>query len=160
MKTILVPVDFSSITDRVITEAVDLALPADARIVLFHVTEPLLGLVDYSVVAMTIANASEAEVKAAQERLRTLQEHWQTRYFRVETAHAIGSPIDEIIEAVSRVPADYIVMGSHGHGKIYDVFMGSTTHGVLKRAPCPVLIIPASMPRRGPAVATAKEATT
>jgi len=30
-------------------------------------------------------------------------------------------------------------MGTHGHGAIYDLLVGSTTHGVLEKAPCPVL---------------------
>jgi nucleotide-binding universal stress UspA family protein len=35
------------------------------------------------------------------------------------------------------------VMGSHGHTALYDLLVGSTTHGVLMRAICPVVIIPA-----------------
>jgi nucleotide-binding universal stress UspA family protein len=34
------------------------------------------------------------------------------------------------------------VMGSHGHTAFYDLLVGSTTHAVLKRAKCPVVIVP------------------
>lgn len=160
MKTILVPVDFSGITENVISETVDLAMLTDARIVLLHVVEPLVTQVDYSVVAMTIADANQATVRRAHERLLALQEHWKLRYFRVETAEAIGTPVEEILTQAAALPADYIVIGSHGHGRIYDAIMGSTTNGVLKRALCPVLVIPASMPLRGSATASASNVTT
>jgi len=39
------------------------------------------------------------------------------------------------------------VMGSHGHTALYDLLLGSTTHGVLFRAPCPVVIVPPKRPR-------------
>jgi nucleotide-binding universal stress UspA family protein len=39
-------------------------------------------------------------------------------------------------------------MGSHGHTAFYDLLVGSTTQGVLKKAPCPVLIVPAEKAKR------------
>jgi nucleotide-binding universal stress UspA family protein len=47
-----------------------------------------------------------------------------------------------ILDQAARVSADYVVMGSHGHTALYDLLVGSTTHGVLLRAPCPVVITP------------------
>ena len=42
-----------------------------------------------------------------------------------------GAPSPHIIEQAQRVSADYIVMGSHGHTALYDLIVGSTTHGEL-----------------------------
>jgi nucleotide-binding universal stress UspA family protein len=33
-------------------------------------------------------------------------------------------------------------MGSHGHNAFYDLLVGTTTHGVLRKATCPVVIVP------------------
>jgi nucleotide-binding universal stress UspA family protein len=33
-------------------------------------------------------------------------------------------------------------MGSHGHTALYDLLVGSTTHQVLRKAKCPVVIVP------------------
>ena len=52
------------------------------------------------------------------------------------------SPFQIRVEAVT-CGADYIVMGSHGHTPLYDLLVGTTTHGVLKNARCPVVIVPA-----------------
>ncbi len=48
----------------------------------------------------------------------------------------------EILEAARICEADYIVMGSHGHNAFYDLLVGTTTHGVMRKAPCPVVIVP------------------
>jgi nucleotide-binding universal stress UspA family protein len=55
-----------------------------------------------------------------------------------------GGTVDEILKTVDAVHADLIVMGRHGHGAMYNLLVGSVTEGVLKRAPCPVLLVPGS----------------
>jgi nucleotide-binding universal stress UspA family protein len=40
------------------------------------------------------------------------------------------------------------VMGSHGHTALYDLLVGSTTHGVLMRAQCPVVIVPSAKQKK------------
>jgi nucleotide-binding universal stress UspA family protein len=47
-----------------------------------------------------------------------------------------------ILEQAQKLGAEYIVIGSHGHSAVYDVMMGSVASGVLKKSPCPVLIVP------------------
>ena len=61
----------------------------------------------------------------------------------MESVQFVGSPIPLIAEMAATLEVDYIVMGSHGHTALYDLLVGSTTHGVLLRAKCPVIIVPA-----------------
>ena len=60
----------------------------------------------------------------------------------VETVQLNGPPVRSILDHAKQVGADYLVMGSHGHTALYDLLVGSTTHGVLLRASCPVVITP------------------
>jgi len=60
-----------------------------------------------------------------------------------ETLTATGIPADEIVREASSSGADLIVLGSHGHTALYDLLVGGTAHGVLKKAACPVLVVPA-----------------
>jgi nucleotide-binding universal stress UspA family protein len=48
-----------------------------------------------------------------------------------------------VLAQAKRLKADVIVLGSHGHGAVYNLVVGSTANGVLKHAPCPVLVVPA-----------------
>ena len=77
---------------------------------------------------------------AGTERLRVLAARCAKRGVETQTIRRIGLPVVEILSRAKK--AEYIVMGSHGHGAMYDLLVGSTTHGVLKKAPCPVVVVP------------------
>jgi len=46
------------------------------------------------------------------------------------------------VEVARKVEADLLVVGSHGKGPMKRLFLGSVSEGVLRRAPCPVLVVP------------------
>ena len=52
-----------------------------------------------------------------------------------------GAPAETIVETAKEQNCDLIVLGTHGHGLIADVFIGDTTKWVLKHSPIPVLVI-------------------
>jgi len=54
-----------------------------------------------------------------------------------------GMVVEEILKAGEEISADLIVMGSHGHGSVYNLLVGSVTEGVLKAGQRPVLLVPA-----------------
>ncbi len=53
----------------------------------------------------------------------------------------IGEPGPTICDVANRVGADVIVVGSHGHGWLQRVLIGSVSKHVLAHAPCPVLVM-------------------
>lgn len=64
---------------------------------------------------------------------------------RIELLLRSGAPADEIIKATQELDADFIMIGSRGNSlkqKIRRVLMGSTSHQVIKRGSCPVMIVP------------------
>ena len=48
-----------------------------------------------------------------------------------------GTVVEEILKTAQEISADLIVMGSHGHGPVYNLLVGSVTEGVLKAGPAP-----------------------
>ena len=54
---------------------------------------------------------------------------------------AMGAPHLEIVEVARRVHADLIVMGASEAGAIHRAFLGSTADRVVRKAPCPVLVV-------------------
>jgi nucleotide-binding universal stress UspA family protein len=52
-----------------------------------------------------------------------------------------GTPAEIIIQTAKEQNCDLIVMGTHGHGVIADVLIGSTAKFVVRQSPIPVLVI-------------------
>lgn len=150
MKTILAPIDFSSVTDAVVAQAASLAQSLDGRIVLLTVIQPPTMVAEYAPLLQDIAEITAAGEKAAAMKLAALQDKLRGEFITCETVQLVGAPIPHILAEAERTGADYIVMGSHGHTALYDLLVGSTTHGVLSRAACPVVVIPAAGTKRQP----------
>ncbi len=53
-------------------------------------------------------------------------------------------PFDEICRLAQTIPADLIVMPTHGHTGLKHVFLGSTAERIVQHSPCPILITRAS----------------
>jgi len=52
-----------------------------------------------------------------------------------------GNPVEQILEQAEERNCDLIVMGTHGHGTLADVMLGSTARRVIRRSPIPVLVV-------------------
>ncbi len=53
-----------------------------------------------------------------------------------------GSVVDGILATAAAEGSDLIAMGTQGHDSFLDAIRGSNTERVLRRAPCPVLVVP------------------
>jgi nucleotide-binding universal stress UspA family protein len=143
MKTVLAPIDFSDISRSVINEAVALARAIDARLVLLHVVQ-LPAIIGTGYETEDIAPGFHLETEhQAKRQLTDLQWKLRDEGVTAHVIHQVGSPGERIVQQAERLEADYIVMGSHGHGAFYDLIVGGTTTRVLKAATCPVVIVPA-----------------
>ena len=52
-----------------------------------------------------------------------------------------GDPGTIICAVAERMAADVVIIGSHGHGWLQRVLIGSVSNHVLHHAPCPVLVM-------------------
>lgn len=143
MKSILVPVDFSDATAGVIETARQLAGAFHVRLVLLHVIEPEPDFVGFEGVppAVHVQVPRDCEAERLQlERLKTAASEGGVEVLAVQQH---GSTARKILEEAVAQEVGWIVMGSHGHGALYELFVGSVTTGVLKDAGCPVVVVPA-----------------
>jgi len=56
-----------------------------------------------------------------------------------------GPAFDEICRLAQKIPADLIVMPTHGRTGLKHVFLGSTAERIVQHSPCPVLVTRASV---------------
>jgi nucleotide-binding universal stress UspA family protein len=137
VKTILVPIDFSSHSNRAMNYACAIARAFDASIILMHVVDSLA----YSVTdTFKVFNRRRLLDAIA----RSLLESWaQTigRGVRVRRFLANGFAYQEILRKVRKDRVDLIVMGTHGRTGLGHFLLGSVTEKVVRMAPCPVLTV-------------------
>jgi len=149
MKTLLAPIDFSDATQPILAETAKLAAAFRARVVLLHVVEPVATYMPVGAsmdVLTTAPNPEPQDVESINRRLESLADRIKASAASVDCRAVIGLAIDEILTCASEEKADVIVLGSHGHGALYHLFSGSVVTGILKRAQCPVLMVPVKSP--------------
>jgi len=133
---VLVAVDHSEVSERVLAAARDLALLSKGEVWVLHLRErevvPRLGLVPVE----SDADA-EAAVTSAVESLNAagVRAHGEVR----DTV--FGHAAREIIEDARQHQADVIVMGSRGRSDLAGLVLGSTAHKVIHLADRPVLVV-------------------
>jgi nucleotide-binding universal stress UspA family protein len=60
----------------------------------------------------------------------------------VETVVLTGRPASALVQFAERVGADLITAGSHGHGRLERLLLGSVSTGIVRNANCAVLVVP------------------
>lgn len=144
MKTILVPVDFSDVTSHVIETATKFATAFLSRVVILNVAEPEPDFVGFEAGPPTVRIAVARDFKAEHKRLDELKSQYAAIGLDVVALHVQGPIVEKILHEATEQKADLIVIGSHGHGALYDLLVGSVTQGVIKAARCPVVVVPAA----------------
>ena len=143
MKTFLVPVDFSSITEKVIDSALAFARAFQGKVELLHIVQaPVIATAEYALPAEVIQEAVTVSKNESLKKLTAYTELFMKAGVECTGKTLIGAPVTLIRDEAVKANADFIIMGSHGHGKLYDFLVGSTASGVIKRAKCGVIIIP------------------
>lgn len=155
MKTILAPVDFSSVSRRVVDAAIALAKEISARVVLVHVIPKPTFIRNALPAVEDVEMRTKSLARQADKQLLELQGLYRKKLSDVETLQLSGPAPTRIVEEARSRKAAYIVLGSHGHSAVRDALVGSVAAAVVKTAPCPVLLVPPTsvsvvVPRRSP----------
>lgn len=141
IRRILCPTDRSDISRRAFEHAVTLARWYESEIKVVYVLEPPLpgpGPASYpNWKVLTPADRERLNAKLAEMVAPVVAEG-----FRVECVVREGNAAREILDEARSLPADMVVMGTHGRGGFARFFLGSVTEQVMRKAPCPVLTVP------------------
>lgn len=138
--TILCPVDFSPATPRVVAYAKDLAQALGARLVLLHVSRPMLRFTALEVGMENIARFAQAVHDGAVKNMHALKAELLPGMdvaLRVEA----GYPAEIILAVAKEAKADLIVMGTHGYAGLKRMVFGSVAEKITKTSPIPVLTV-------------------
>jgi nucleotide-binding universal stress UspA family protein len=143
LSEILVCVDFSDGSERVLTEAARLASGLGATIHLLHAAAPEPGFVGYDKPGGPNDRDRRAdELLDEHQALRTLGDAIAETGVAVKPLLVKGATLEVILGEAGRLGADVIVVGSHGHGAMHRFLVGSTADALVRQSDRPVLVVP------------------
>ena len=149
---VLVPVDLSPESEALVRYASELTAAASGELIALHLYRQ-----EDAIAALREAGLF---LDLYIGRLRSELDYLLTaagagrRNVRVEVVE--GDPVEVIVSRAARLGVDLIVMGTHRRTGLSRLLVGSVAEGVLRRAPCPVILVPERvLAGRPPAVAAA-----
>lgn len=140
---LLVPVDFTEITNQLLKLTKSLAQTHQAKVTLLHVVSPILYLPYPESFGMSVVDLellSDLEKKKEEEAMQKLSGLADfLKPLAIELAVDIGDPAETILEREDLF--DLILMGSHRKGLVEKILVGSTAEKVARYTKKPLLVI-------------------
>jgi nucleotide-binding universal stress UspA family protein len=137
---ILCPVDFSETSHHAVEQAVAIAGWYRARLTVCHVYTPIFMPVPG--LPAPSDRVPDGELHRVRHQATTFVQSAPSAGIDIDVIVDVGEPAALILERAARLPADLIVMGTHGASGFEHLLLGSVTEKVLRKAPCPVLTVP------------------
>jgi len=142
VKLILCPIDFSEFSVRAYRYALSLAEHYRAQVVAQHIVEiwryPSVGFVAS---AQLYDEFCQSLRESGKQQLQEFVKNHTHDEIQPELVVHLGMAPDSILSFAQVRKTDVIVMGTHGQRGYDRLMLGSVTDRVMRRAPCPVLVV-------------------
>lgn len=143
MKTIVAAIDFSDASKPILEAAATLARALDEGLHLIHVVEAEPTYAAYGFSPDEFPAMQEVQRESLERaKIKITQMAGELGIKGIETAVLQGQPLHTILEYAKEVEADLLVLGSHGHGFLSSLLLGSVAEGCVRKAQFPALIVP------------------
>ena len=151
MKNIVAAIDFSERTEAVLQLASLQAKAFDAHLWLLHAAAPEPGFVGYDAGPQSVRDNVAKHIRERHREIQELADSVRDQGLEATALLVRGSTVKALLSEAERLEADLIVLGSHGHGLMHRVLLGSVSQEVLQKSRIPVLLIPHKAPAPGDA---------
>jgi nucleotide-binding universal stress UspA family protein len=133
---------------QVLSVASSMAGAFGSRLVIVYVVEPEPDFVGFEPGPPSVRVSVAADMKTERKRLEAMRERLVAEGRDAVAITLQGPAVEKILHEAKAQHAGLIVMGSHGHGALYELLIGSVTQGVMKGARCPVVVVPSKAHRK------------
>jgi universal stress protein A len=141
IQRILVPIDFSEHSKNALKYAVPFAQQFKASIDLIYVVEPTIYPADFSFGQIGFPNVEEElRTRGIVELENLITKEIAGRVVSRKTVRT-GKPFYEINQYALEENISLIIIATHGHTGMEQILFGSTAEKVVRKAPCPVLVV-------------------
>jgi nucleotide-binding universal stress UspA family protein len=127
---VLVATDLSPATEALVSALPGLREFGTRELALVHVAKPSAGRASES-------TTREEELLA---RLNDLADELRNVGFLVTVSVRAGEPLEEVVKEVQATDPDVVLVGSRGHTRIREAFIGSVAWDIVRRVGRPVLL--------------------
>ena len=134
---ILLPTDFSGFSSQALRHALALARRFNARLKVVHVIQGFYPVGD----AMLAAAPPAEGRKMAESDTHAFMAAARDAGIDYDLEIREGNPWREILAAAVQMPADLVVMGTHGRSGPERFLLGSVAEKLSHRLPCPVITV-------------------
>ena len=150
-RTILVPLDGSSLAEQALEEAQKLATQLSATLQLVSVIPPVENweMVAAASMPVWVENAEQEQTESVTTYLQTVAERLRAEGLSVQEEVDYGEPAEQILRRSETGAADLIVMCSHGRSGLQRLWLGSVAMKVMHAATVPVLLVRAVETKTG-----------
>lgn len=139
---ILVAVDLSPASEEVVKTAGNVAKLTGAKIYVLHVAEPEPDFVGYDAGPEVVRTQVAGELRREHRSVQALAERLRVEGLDATALLIRGPTVETTLKEADNLKAELIVVGTHGHGAVYDVLIGSYSAGIIRRSELPVLVVP------------------
>lgn len=139
---LLAAVDLSKASGYVIEAVHRVALATDAEVCILHTIMPLPGMAGPEFNPVTEQQELSERCLDERDELNELVAQLVDVDVNASALMAQGDPAKTILKQAERLDVELIVVGSHGHGMMFDALVGSISAGILRKSTVPVLVVP------------------
>jgi len=141
IKKILVPVDFSDNSVKILHAALYFTSKCKARLSFIFVVQSFEDYSGFFVPHMPVARFEEELLQSARKKMGEFLAEHLPKDFPHQVAVLSGDVAEEITLYAEREGIDLIIMGTHGYKGLEKILFGSVAEKVVKTAHCPVMTI-------------------
>lgn len=142
MKNLLLAVDIKP-TDQVLMDyAIMLAEKFQSKVWIVHIAAPDPDFVGYGVGPTYIRKSRAKELRKEHKELHSYLDRFEIKSITADALLIQGPTVEMLEEEINKLQIDLLIMGSHKHGMLYEMFVGSTTIDMVKKHHIPMMIIP------------------
>ncbi len=157
-RNILCPIDLSDASVRPLAYAAAFARWYEARLTVLHIVPTFDPMqVRSGSLGDPVHIVHPMPREQVLDELRAALGAAQTATLDVTFAAEAGGTVPTIVDRAVTMPADLLVMGTHGRSGFDRFLLGSVTEKVLRKAPCPILTVPPHAPAKAPVDVTFKQ---
>lgn len=142
MKTIVVAIDFSPLTQTLLSHAAVMARAFQAQVWLLHVATPEPDFVGYAVGPQHVRDERAGELRNEHRQLQHFADTLRGKGIGTDALLIQGPLVYSLLQKARELKTDLLIIGAHHRSRLFEAFIGGTWHDLISQSDIPLLVIP------------------